>query len=140
MRSGWSAVPSGFCWSDRRRRRNHRQKSPAMDAGLEPLADINRARITADRTARAAYERAVKSYNERSGDPEPLEPPPCQRLLIQDATVEKAAELLNASGRGITVRRDEVAGWIAGMEKYSGKGGDHDRGFWLDSFDGKPLL
>src|SRR5262249_51986948 len=43
--------------------------------------------------------------------------------------------------RGLLVKRDEIAGWIGAMEKYSNssRGAAADRGFWLQSFDGGPF-
>src|SRR4029453_13649452 len=53
--------------------------------------------------------------------PEPPSPPP--RFVTSDTTPEKLGELLARSSRGILVKRDEVAGWIGGMEKYGGSRG-----------------
>ena len=38
------------------------------------------------------------------------EHPPCPRLIINDATVEKLGELLNQNANGLLLIRDELAG------------------------------
>jgi hypothetical protein len=65
-----------------------------------------------------------------------LPPPP--RYVINDTTVEKAGELLSRCPRGALLKRDELAGWIASMEKYSNSGSGADRAFWLQAYDGGP--
>ena len=71
--------------------------------------------------------------------PEPKPPTRPRRYVISDITVEKLGEILARSPRGLMVKRDELAGWIASMEKYGGKGGGgSDRAFWLQAYDGGP--
>ena len=41
------------------------------------------------------------------------EAPPCPRMLVNDATVEKLGELLNENPRGILLVRDELPGFLA---------------------------
>ena len=47
-------------------------------------------------------------------------------------------EILSEQDRGVLELRDEIAGWIGGMEKYSGGSGLADRAFWLQTYDGGP--
>jgi hypothetical protein len=69
---------------------------------------------------------------EDAGDtPEPMAP----RLVQNDVTIEKVAQLLaGASPKGLLMSRNELAGWLLGMNNYN----DGARGFWLESYDGKP--
>ncbi|MGP9796698.1 YfjI family protein [Halomonas sp. 86] len=65
---------------------------------------------------------------------EEAEPPPApMRLTINDATVEKAGELMNAAEYHLTILRDELAGWLSKMqqEEYAS-----DRAFYLEAFNG----
>jgi hypothetical protein len=63
--------------------------------------------------------------------PEPQMP----RLRQHDVTVEKVAELLgNAAPKGLLIVRDELAGWIAGMNAYHAGG----RAFWVEAYGGRP--
>ena len=62
-------------------------------------------------------------------DEAPTEP----RILVNDATVEKLGELLNANPRGLVQYRDELAGWLAGLDR---EGREGDRAFWLECWNG----
>lgn len=105
------------------------KKTPMQNAALRPLeAHQNR--------LRDEYERAVDEHLKAGGKPE-TGPPHPPRFIVGDTTVEKLGEIAARYDRGLLVRRDELAGWIGSMEKYSGgKGGAVDRAFWLQSFDG----
>lgn len=64
------------------------------------------------------------------------EPPKPLRLLTHDATMEAMQDILSNQDRGIGVVRDELAGWIGGMDKYANGRGGTDRAFWLQSYNG----
>lgn len=69
-----------------------------------------------------------------AGDLGELEaPPPEPRLTTNDATVPKVGELLNANPRGLLLYRDELAGWLASLDK---EGSEGDRAFWLECWNG----
>lgn len=57
-----------------------------------------------------------------------------QRLRVSDATTEKMAELLSQTSRGLLMYRDELSGWLGGMDRYSNRG---DRPFWLEAYGGR---
>lgn len=61
-------------------------------------------------------------------------PPIRVRIRIADTTTEKAAALLAGCGRGLQMCRDELSGWLGGMDRYNGGG---DRPFWLESYGGR---
>ncbi|WP_168355640.1 DUF3987 domain-containing protein [Stenotrophomonas maltophilia] len=65
----------------------------------------------------------------RFNDAEPTEP----RLVVNDATVEKLGELLNENPRGLIQFRDELAGWLASLDR---EGREQDRAFWLECWNG----
>jgi hypothetical protein len=94
--------------------------------------------------AKAAEERwkgEVRDAQERGGPP-PLPPvstvgpePQAPRLRQQDVTIEKVATLLaTAAPKGLLIVRDELAGWIAGMNAYN----DAGRAFWIEAYGGRP--
>jgi hypothetical protein len=58
--------------------------------------------------------------------------PQAPRLRQHDVTIEKVAELLaHAAPKGLLIVRDELAGWITGMNAYNGGGRAFlDRGLW----------
>ncbi|MFT4196756.1 MAG: DUF3987 domain-containing protein [Pseudoxanthomonas sp.] len=61
------------------------------------------------------------------------EPPTEPRLVVNDSTVEKLGELLNENPRGLIQFRDELAGWLASMDR---EGRESDRAFWLECWNG----
>ena len=60
------------------------------------------------------------------------------RYVVYDTTIEKLADILSYSNRGVLVKRDEIAGWIGSMEKYggTGRGASAKHAFWLQAYDG----
>lgn len=130
-------------------------KSPALDAVMAPLREIEHALAEAFKTARAEWEsrdeiaalmaaewkKSAKSAvaDGKSPPPKPANadagaPPIRQRLRVSDATTEKMAELLSQTSRGLLMYRDELSGWIGGMDRYSNGG---DRPFWLEAYGGR---
>jgi hypothetical protein len=63
---------------------------------------------------------------------------PARRLFTGDVTTEKLAEMLSApenEAGGMGIVKDELAGWLQGMDQYrGGKGGD--RQFYLEAYVG----
>ena len=92
---------------------------------------------------RTAWEAEVKrAVHEHQPPPdlpaEAEEPKPAQRrrMFTTDPTIEKAVRLSEANPRGLILIRDELSGWLAGMDRYSGTAGG-DRPFWLQSYGGR---
>ena len=130
-------------------------KSPALDTVMRPLsgieADANtdmperrREWDTAKEGAEARRDRwkgEVKTAT-KMGNPPPQRPidaaepamPQRRRVFSTDPTPEKAARMSAANPRGLLLNRDELAGWMASMDRYSGGG---DRAFWLESYGGR---
>ena len=89
--------------------------------------------------AKDAIRKAIKAGN--ASDAEALadaalfdDAPPCEpRIVVNDATVEKLGELLNANPRGLVQYRDELAGWLASLDR---EGRESDRAFWLECWNG----
>ena len=67
---------------------------------------------------------------------EDAKPPQRRRIYSTESTTEKAARLAEANPRGLLLQRDELAGWIASMDRYSGGAGG-DRPFWLQAYGGR---
>ncbi|WP_299628330.1 DUF3987 domain-containing protein [uncultured Tateyamaria sp.] len=57
------------------------------------------------------------------------------RLMISDTTIERLAMICAAQPKGLLSFRDELAGFIQNMERYSG--GSSDKPFWLEAFGGR---
>jgi hypothetical protein len=70
--------------------------------------------------------------------PKPTAPdiaPEKPRLRQHDITIEQAgAVLATAAPKGVMMVRDEIAGWLSGMDAYNPAG----RAFWLEAYGGRP--
>jgi hypothetical protein len=57
------------------------------------------------------------------------------RLRQHDVTIEQVAAILaTAAPKGVAMVRDEIAGWLMGMDAYNPAG----RPFWLEAYGGRP--
>jgi Protein of unknown function (DUF3987)/RepB DNA-primase from phage plasmid len=131
-------------------------KSPGLDAARDVLAqleaDANLGRKeelarwdTATRAAKMhdeVWQTEVKAAVKRGAIPPPRpdaaiapERPIRRRIITSDATVERVARLLCENPKGLLVYRDELAGWIGGLDRYGGSGSD--RAFYLEGFGGR---
>ncbi|HEX2528515.1 MAG TPA: YfjI family protein, partial [Geminicoccus sp.] len=61
------------------------------------------------------------------------EPPVRRRYVTNDATIEKLGELLNENPHGILAQRDEMMGWLRGLDR---DGREQDRAFYLEAWNG----
>ncbi|GAG30412.1 unnamed protein product, partial [marine sediment metagenome] len=59
----------------------------------------------------AAKSDAIASANEAQGKPTE------KRYIVNDATVEKLGELLNQNPNGLLLERDELTGWLKGLDR-----------------------
>lgn len=130
-------------------------KSPALDAVLDPVKEIERALSETYRAERRNWEgkdeiaalalaqwkadakKAMAEGVEAPAKPSAAEagaPPIRERISISDVTTEKVASLLAASWRGLLLSRDELSGWLGSMDRYNGGG---DRPFWLEAYGGR---
>ena len=100
-----------------------------------------RASVEFAKAADQRWEEDVRAAQKR-GAPPPLPPirttgpePQSPRLRQNDVTIEKVASLLaTAAPKGVLLVRDELAGWIGGMNAYN----DAGRAFWIEAYGGRP--
>ena len=108
------------------------KKTPILDAAWTPLQDLQNGDLQHWRQEHARWSALPKK--ERAEIPEPV----CRRRLVShDATIEAIQEILGRQDRGLGLLRDELAGFIGSLEKYSGpRGGAADRAFYLQAYNG----
>ena len=101
--------------------------------GRALIAEATRANAKKDiqKAVKAGNQSAAESAAESALFDE--EPPSEPRIVVNDATVEKLGELLNANPRGLVQFRDELAGWLANLDR---EGREGDRAFWLECWNG----
>lgn len=130
-------------------------KSPAVKAAFGPLHRLEAAAREAFKAAEKEYEARVLVEKQRvkndekqllaalkDGDAMDLarqviasrpEPPTRVRFIINDSTVEKLGEILADNPFGLTVYRDELLGFLRGLDR---EGQESARGFYLEGWDG----
>jgi hypothetical protein len=54
-----------------------------------------------------------------------------ETFLVDDATLEAIAEVLESNPFGILLVKDELAGWLKSFDCYRGNGGTKDLPAWL---------
>lgn len=130
-------------------------KSPAMDAVSDTLKAINKRFADEHRVAHKEWADGAeiaklveanwktdakvaitegKEPPEKPKDADAGREPIMNRLSVSDATVEKIAEILSQTWRGLMLSRDELSGWLGNMSRYSN---GSDRPFWLESYGGR---
>jgi hypothetical protein len=112
------------------------KKSPILESTFGPLEKIDADNMRASKLEREIWKNqkdAAKGSSQSFNTPEPS---PRSRLIIRDTTTEKAAEVLSRSNRGTNVLRDELSGFIGGMDRYANRSGG-DRAFYLELFNGR---
>jgi len=80
-----------------------------------------------------------KHQSQKSGDsagPPPMKPskPPRTAYVVSDTTIEAVVGILADNPRGVLLERDELAGWLAGFDKYKAGGAGRvssEVGHWL---------
>lgn len=142
----WGAVvgPSGFL------------KTPALGAALWPLRQLQKAAQSDHEQATAAFCAAevalaakreaiqdqIRTAAQNEQDTSSLEQklvalasaaPHARRYIVNDPTVEKLGILMQQNPQGLLMLRDELTGWLYGMER---KGHESDRPFYLEAWNG----
>jgi Protein of unknown function (DUF3987)/Bifunctional DNA primase/polymerase, N-terminal len=134
-------------------------KSPGLDAVLEAVRVLQRdlsakaeqahkewvAREETSKLAEAAWREAYKAAikNKKPPPEKPSEAhagsePHTPRLIVNDVTIERLAELVSKQPRGAFVFRDELAGLLGNMSRYAGGGSDQP--IWLEAYGGRSYV
>jgi hypothetical protein len=131
-------------------------KSPGADCLLRDVLPTIEQRMMADypdrfrdwQAAAEAHKAAEEQWQkevriaQKSGNSPPLPPtdappsePQAPRLRQSDVTVEKVATILASSApKGLLIVRDELCGWLEGLNSYN----DAGRAFWIEAYGGRP--
>jgi hypothetical protein len=132
-------------------------KSPATDCLLRDVLPVIERRMVGDYPDRLrewqgavefdklAKKRWKETFQEAQKNKKPLPPMPLPtaptaapekpRLLQHDVTIEQVGNILaTAAPKGVAMVRDEIAGWLMGMNAYNPAG----RAFWLEAYGGRP--
>ncbi|MEX2673397.1 MAG: YfjI family protein [Phycisphaeraceae bacterium] len=126
------------------------KKTPSQQAVMAAIRRIQRRRYDEHAEAMQLHEQELAQYEQelaqwkkrpklKDGDaPTQPDAPACMRHIVSDSTTEALAPILQQNPRGVLLARDELAGWIGDMDRYSGtKGGDAPR--WLSIWSADPI-
>lgn len=127
-----AALAPAFMLQDEMRERWERQCSTIAEDEMLAELSAKTAKSQAAKAMKAGDREAARKLLKESRD-EGEELPPCPRLIVNDATVEKLGELLNENRNGLLLIRDELPGFLARMEDQECQG---ERAFYLESFNG----
>jgi hypothetical protein len=153
-RDNWAVVPN--LWGGMIARPGMK-KSPAIEEAFRPLRrleveareqhEANESSYEAEKAAFESQRKAIKAEMDKraakGGDIEeikehyaslkPLVCPKRKRFLTNDATIEKAHELMAQNPRGLTILRDELVGLLVTWDREDRK---DDRYFHLQGWNG----
>jgi hypothetical protein len=104
------------------------------DTLREKQAEIEAARVRLESWKEEVRD-AVKNGSSLPPQPGPVpQEPMAPRLMLSDVTIERVASILAAAApKGVLMIRDELAGWLLGMNAYN----DGARAFWLEAYGGR---
>ncbi len=118
------------------------KKTPALKVALEPAIKIQAALRETYRKKADEHKRDLRAHEvdrkdaAKAGEPAPPppEPPTMERTMVEDATVEALAVVMDGTPRGVVAVRDELAAWVRSMDQYKQGGKGSDRQFWLSAW------
>lgn len=113
--------------------RSSSKKTPIISESWRTLEQVQNRVLRVYAEEKSVWDRLSKE--EKSNTEAPRKP---RRLVSHDATMEGVQDILAAQDRGLGILRDELAGFIGSLDKYSGngRGGAADRAFFLQSYNG----
>lgn len=116
------------------------KKTPSLEAATQPIHDHQQELYRQFRAERAQYEEELSEWTatpkpERGDKPVP---PTFRHALVNDVTVEKLAQILDQTPRGLMLEHDELIGWVNAMNQYRGGAGS-DRQHYLSIWGNHPI-
>lgn len=131
------------------------RKSPGADPIMSIINEMERAYLAEYQTAYGEWARKneesalVQAHWEKqvadaisngitpTAKPDSLkiQEPICQRIMINDTSIEKAGALSAENPRGLLLFRDELLGWFGGIGRFSAR--ERGRAFWTEAFGGR---
>lgn len=132
-------------------------KTPSLQETLKPLSELEKSASQEYQTAYKHWEAAelvsreeksilkkeIQSAIRKKADPQLLamaalsgesdSEPTRKRYLVNDSTVEKLGEILSGNPNGVLLFRDELTGFLRGLDK---QGQEGSRSFFLEAWNG----
>jgi len=122
------------------------KKTPAIAAATEPARRLENKLQRNHEVDLDEHTRELRAYElekrdaAKAGEPAPPPPrePQAERVRVNDTTVEALIPIQKANPRGLLLERDELVGWVKGMDQYKAGGRGNERQFWLSVWSNQP--
>lgn len=111
-------------------------KTPSINSMVFPLERINNRMIKDFQKEHEKFDHYNTLSPQDKKDIEEVKRPKKNQMLVNDITLEALIELHQERDNGVSVFKDELAGWLKDMNKYR-DGSDLE--FWLSSWSGKTV-
>ncbi len=123
------------------------KKSAAIGASTKAVQKLEHTLQRKHDEAVDEFEREKRQYKVEERDaakdgvaaPPPPKAPEAKRVLVNDTTVEALIPILKENPRGLLLERDELVGWVKGMDQYKAGGKGSERQFWLSAWSSRPV-
>jgi putative DNA primase/helicase len=123
------------------------KKTAAVGAATQAIQKLEHRLQREHETAMEEFAREVREYKVEEKDahksglaaPPPPRKPDAERVLTNDPTIEALIPILKENPRGLLLERDELVGWVKGMDQYKSGGKGSERQFWLSTWSGRPV-
>lgn len=119
------------------------KKTPALTAVVEHLTEKEAAEIEKATARQREYEEELEAWKGKAHSKRgklPKKPPPPNRLVVSDITVEGLLSVHAEAPLGLLVYRDELGGWLRSYNQYKARGQGGDAQTWCEMHQGKPAL
>jgi putative DNA primase/helicase len=123
------------------------KKTAAVKTATDPARKLENKLQRKHETDLDEYARELREYEVDRKDaarqgvaaPPPPRRPEAERVRINDTTVEAVIPILKENPRGLLLERDELVGWVKGMNQYKAGGKGSERQFWLSAWSNEPV-
>ena len=120
------------------------KKTPAMQKVTKQLSRIDARLNVENERVEKDHEHQLRMWKAAVKKDETLqmpEKPKSLRVMIEDATIAAASDILQDNERGIGCFRDEISSWIGSFDAFNGGGmASMDKGNWLQAYNGGPRM
>jgi hypothetical protein len=124
------------------------KKTPAANAARRPVLKRQAEKRQQFKANKEEHEREMREWKahcrdaRNAGETEPPPPPEptMERTYADDTTVESLVGILEDNPRGVLIYKDELTGWVRGMDQYKAGGKGADRQHWLSVWSNQAIV
>jgi hypothetical protein len=124
------------------------KKTPAANAARRPVLKRQAEKRQEFKAKKEDHERQLHEWKadcrdaRSAGETEPPPPPEptMERTYADDTTMESLVGILEDNPRGMLIYKDELTGWVRGMDQYKAGGKGADRQQWLSVWSNQAIV